>query len=73
MMVASQNWLATAAALMLLLACLQQTRAYDFDMVFQTKCIMEEVVDDEMDVSGSYQAVNKNAPDQIVLLDMKVR
>jgi hypothetical protein len=44
--------------------------AYEFDMVFQTKCISEDVNEDS-GVTGSYSAFDKNDPNAGVLIDAR--
>ncbi|KAL4420637.1 hypothetical protein ABPG75_010293 [Micractinium tetrahymenae] len=62
---------AAAAALLLMLAMLLPgpARAYEFDMVFQTKCILEDVNEHE-EVVGHYAAYERDHPDHPVVLDV---
>lgn len=48
-----------------------RARAYEFDMVFQTKCIFEEI-SFETAISGSFRAFNKDHYDQKVPLTIRI-
>ncbi|PRW21135.1 Transmembrane Tmp21 [Chlorella sorokiniana] len=61
---------AAAALLLALAALLPAARGYEFDMVFQTKCIMEDVNEKE-EVMGSFRAFNRDSPDQPVTVDAR--
>jgi hypothetical protein len=47
--------------------------AYELDMVFQTKCIFEEVEEEGMEVTGNYQAFLKTDRSSSVAVNIKVR
>ncbi|KAL4451435.1 hypothetical protein ABPG77_009507 [Micractinium sp. CCAP 211/92] len=68
----SRQGAAAAAALLLVLGVLLPgaTRAYEFDMVFQTKCIMEDMNEHE-EVVGHYAAYERDHPDHAVVLDVR--
>lgn len=68
----SRQGAAAAATLLLALAVLLPgaARAYEFDMVFQTKCIMEDVNEHE-EVVGHYAAFERDHPDHPVVLDVR--
>ncbi|PSC71761.1 transmembrane emp24 domain-containing p24delta4-like [Micractinium conductrix] len=70
-MVRQPAW-AAGAALLLVMAAMAPSaaRAYEFDMVFQTKCVMEEVNENE-EVSGRFNAFQRDQPDQPVTIDVR--
>ena len=45
---------------------------YEFDMLFQTKCVMENVVE-RSEVTGTFWAFNKHEPGTPMPVDFKVR
>lgn len=45
---------------------------YEFDLLFQTKCVMENVADG-YEVTGSFTAYNKHDPSDRIPVDFKVR
>lgn len=66
-----QSTLAAAVLLLAVAALLPgAAQAYEFDMVFQTKCIMEDVNEQE-EVTGSFRAFMKDHPDQAVQIDAR--
>lgn len=65
----------TACLGLVLLACLagvRWTSALEFDMVFQTKCVMEEINEGTI-VVGDYSGKSKDTSATAVPLDVKVR
>lgn len=56
--------------LLLLLGVVLSVHGYEFDMVFQTKCIMEDGVD-ASSISGTYVAFDRNNPADSILLDAR--
>lgn len=67
----------SAAGFVLLLAIgvlhsLPQASAIEFDMVFQTKCIFEEVIDETSVVSGSFEAFVRDHPEDKVPLNLRI-
>lgn len=59
-------------AALLLAAAAPRAAAIEFDMVFQTKCVFEEVVDEEEAVSGRYEAFIRDRPDEKVSLSLRI-
>lgn len=61
-----------AAVLLLAVAALlpRAAQAYEFDMVFQTKCVMEDVGEHE-EVQGNFKAYQRDQPDQAVAIDAR--
>ena len=46
--------------------------AIEFDMVFQTKCIFKEVMDDELVITGEFEAFKRDHPADKVKLNLRV-
>ena len=61
-----------AAAAWLCLALAPAAAALEFDMLFQTKCVMEDISSGIL-VVGDYAAFTKDHPDSAVSIDVKVR
>lgn len=59
-----------AMLLVAMAALLGSARAYEFDMVFQTKCVMEDVNEHE-EVTGNFAAFTKDHADQPVIIDVR--
>jgi hypothetical protein len=59
-------------AALLLAAAVPRAAAIEFDMVFQTKCVFEEVVDEEEAVSGKFEAYVRDRPDDKVALSLRI-
>lgn len=61
---------------LLLLACLLAGLPYaaslEFDMIFQTKCIFEEVYEVDEKVTGTFNAFHKDNPKQPVELSLRI-
>ena len=57
--------------LALLMLALQQCRALEFDMLFQTKCVMEEINRNVL-VVGDFAAFHKDDSSKVVPMDVKV-
>jgi len=55
-----------------LLAGLPSAASLEFDMVFQTKCIFEEVYEVDEKVTGSFSAFHKDNPSQPVALSLRI-
>lgn len=57
--------------LFLLAVMITATNGLEFDMLFQTKCIMEEITSNVL-VIGDFVCLNKEHSSQMVLVDVKV-
>lgn len=57
---------------MALLLLIWPAQGYEFDLVFQTKCMMEEVTA-QSEITGSYQTVNRDNPGEEIPVNIKVR
>lgn len=62
---------ALAGLVALLACCCGAARAYEFDMVFQTKCINEDSTLGQ-EITGGYVAYRKEDPDLMVPMDVKI-
>ena len=75
-MVSVQSSRAAASCLLLLAVCtlssLPRASAVEFDMVFQTKCIFEEVVDETSVVSGAFEAFIRDKPNDKVPVNLRI-
>lgn len=51
---------------------LPEARGYEFDMIFQTKCIFEEVYDSAVTLAGKYEAFNRDNVGQPVEVSVRI-